>query len=582
MTTNSSDTFLKDPLFQKAMNNLQIGNWRDGLEMINQLIENYPGSLELGSLHQEMQLRANIDDDEREDTAADKRHQLKKNILRLAFLVLIVALTIWGILTYSAWIQDQLVAAGNRFDSEVRTIEMAAKFRNGQNLLIAGRVDEAQATFMEIVEIDSNYPGIEQAIEQADKILVLEEKYTQAMQFIDDNDMATALVVLESISSIDPYYKDVSVRIDEINNQFLLADLNSQADSTYKQQDWEMAASRYETIRAINPQYKHELIEERLLDSYIQAAFGVLSADTSSFEALETAEEYYRKALALRPQDPNVLLERERTRQIFRDSLSQKYVEAALAVLGDETDSLKVIQVAEENFRKAFALTPNNPEVETQYNLAQRYLQAQDDFTKGNYDEVIESLSILYQENPEYASGTAQQTLFEAYISRGTTLMMDGEYLLALNDFQRATAIAENNPDSVLSIFSAKIKVAEAHGALANYEEAVFSYEDAMDLIDLTLITDKEFESTRAKLANADHLADIRYFRQAFRLFKDAAPNVLTSFSTLTHIVESEDYLTSLANRYNTTVEAIVKVNNLISPKQIQAGQELIIPGTQP
>jgi len=68
--------------------------------------------------------------------------------------------------------------------------------------------------------MDSNYPGIEQALEQADKILVLEDKYTQAMQFIDDNDVATALVVLESISSIDPYYKDVSLRIDEINNQF--------------------------------------------------------------------------------------------------------------------------------------------------------------------------------------------------------------------------------------------------------------------------------------------------------------------------------------------------------------------------
>lgn len=582
MSINTSDTFLNDPLFQRAMNNLQVGNWQDGLDVLNQLIENYPLSQELQSLHQEMQIRAKIDDDELDEIAAGKRQRLKKRLLRMGFLAVIFVVTIWGILTYSAWIQDQLVVAGKRFDSEVRTIEMAAKFRNSQNLMIAGRVDEAQAIFMEIAEIDSKYPGIEQAMEQADKILDLENKYTQALQLIDSNDLAAALVVFESISSIDPYYKDVAVRIDEINNQFFLADLFTQAESTYKQHDWEQAASRYETIHAINPKYKNDLIEERLLESYIQAAYNILAADTNSFEALESAEEYYRKALALRPQDPNVLLERERTRQVFRDSLSQKYVEAALAALGNESDSLKVIQVAEDNFRKAFALTPNNPDVKSQYELAQRYLQAQDDFTKGKFDAVIESLSILYQENPEYASGTARQTLYEAYISRGNYLMASGEYLLALNDFQRATAIAENNPESILSIYSAKIKVAEAHGALTDYEDAVFSYEDAMDLIDLTLITDKEFESTRKKLADADHLAEIRYYRQAYKIYKDAAPKVLTSYSALTHIVETEDYLTSLANRYHTTVEAIVKVNNLISPKQIQAGQELIIPGTQP
>jgi hypothetical protein len=70
--------------------------------------------------------------------------------------------------------------------------------------------------------------------------------------------------------------------------------------------------------------------------------------------------------------------------------------------------------------------------------------------------------------------------------------------------------------------------------------------------------------------------------RQAYRLYKDAAPKVLTSLATITYVLESDDYLTSLANRYNTTVGAIMGLNNLISPKQIQAGQELIIPGTQP
>jgi tetratricopeptide (TPR) repeat protein len=582
MTVSTSENYLKDPLFQKAMNNLQVGNWKDGLDELNQLSENYPLSHGLQSLRQEMQLRATIDDDELEEIAAGKRRQFIKNLVRLGLLVVIFAITFWGILRYSEWIQGQLTVASKRFDSEIRTIEMAAKFRNAQNLIIAGRVEEAQSAFAEIVEIDAKYPGLEQAMEQAEKLLDLENQYTQAMQLISNNDLPAALVILESISSIDPFYKDVAVRIDEINNQFFLTDLYTQAERAFQQKDWKQAVSGYETVRAINPEYKHDLIEERLLDSYIQAAYNALAENSDSFDALEIAESYYRRALSLRPQDPTVLLERDRTRQIFRDSLSQKYVEAALAALGGETDSLKKIQVAEEYFQKAFALTPSNPDVRSQYDLAQRYLQAQDDFNGGKFDEVIESLSALYLENPGYASGTAKQTLYEAHISRGNYLMASGEYLLALNDYQRATAIAENNPDSILSIYAGKIKVAEAYGALTNYEDAVFSYEDAMDLIDLTLITDIEFEPTRAKLTDADNLAANRYYRQAFKLYKDAAPNVLTSFSALTHIVETEDYLTSLANRYHTTVEAIINVNNLISPKQIQTGQELIIPGTQP
>ncbi|MGW8250766.1 MAG: LysM peptidoglycan-binding domain-containing protein [Anaerolineales bacterium] len=582
MTVNTSDNYLKDPLFQRAMNSLQLGNWQDGLSELDQLVQNYPASRELKSLKEEMRLRARVDDDEREDIAAEKRQRLRKNLLRLVFLALLFVAILWGVLTYSTWIQNQLLAASNRLDSQVRTIEMAAKFRNGQNLMVAGRVDEALVLFEEIAAVDKQYPGLEQAMQHVNQQLDLEAKYFQAMQFLDRNDLPAALAVFESITSIDPYYKDVAIRTDEINNQFFLADLYNQADRAYQQKQWEQAASGYETIRAINQQYKQEQIEGRLLDSYLQAADSLLAAQSDSFEALESAEGYYRKALALRPQDEQVLQERERTRAIFREGLSEKYVQAALAALGGETDSIKALEVAEEYFRKAFALTPDNPDVQAQYDLAQRYLQAQDDFNQGNYDAVIESLGVLYQDDPNYASGTARQTLYEAHIARGNYLMASGEYLLALNDFQRASAIAENNPESLLSIYSAKIKVGEAFGALTNYEDAVFVYEDALELVDLSLITDKEFEPTREKLAEADHLAEIRYYRQAYKLYKDAAPKVLTSFSALTHIVENEDYLTSLANRYHTTVEAIVKVNNLISPKQIQAGQELIIPGTLP
>jgi LysM repeat protein len=42
--------------------------------------------------------------------------------------------------------------------------------------------------------------------------------------------------------------------------------------------------------------------------------------------------------------------------------------------------------------------------------------------------------------------------------------------------------------------------------------------------------------------------------------------------------VASGDYLTMIASRYNTTVDAILQANNLGSNKKITIGQELVIP----
>jgi len=47
---------------------------------------------------------------------------------------------------------------------------------------------------------------------------------------------------------------------------------------------------------------------------------------------------------------------------------------------------------------------------------------------------------------------------------------------------------------------------------------------------------------------------------------------------TQIHVVQSGDVLVNIANRYGTTVSAIVQANNLANPNALQIGQELIIP----
>ena len=46
-----------------------------------------------------------------------------------------------------------------------------------------------------------------------------------------------------------------------------------------------------------------------------------------------------------------------------------------------------------------------------------------------------------------------------------------------------------------------------------------------------------------------------------------------------TYTVSAGDTITKIAQKYNTTVDAIVKVNGLTNPNAIYPGQELVIPG---
>jgi tetratricopeptide (TPR) repeat protein len=391
--------------------------------------------------------------------------------------------------------------------------------------------------------------------------------------------MLTALDAFEAIVEQQPEYLDVSIRIQEIQGQFYLLDLLDQAESAYESEDWELASSHYETMRAIAPDYRTELVEQRLIRSYMNLSSSILGAESATPEALVIADTYFRKVMVLRPRDEALLAEQNRIKNQFKDRLFQYYVQAARdAVVGQE-DSLAALESAKSFLNKALLLKPDNSNVSREVNLANAYTNALIDFDRGLIQEAISNLEYIYSQDSLYAGGTALQSMYESYMERGHDYTATGQLEAALADYQRAAEIASETEDPDLKLYFAKIKIAESFGILNNYSVAVNNYNEAVELINLQPLLDAADLDRAFLLREAERYAGIEWYRTAYRLYRRVLPATDLILNTEEIITVGEgDYLANLAKSYGTTIREILKANELSSADNIQLGQKLVIP----
>jgi LysM repeat protein len=192
---------------------------------------------------------------------------------------------------------------------------------------------------------------------------------------------------------------------------------------------------------------------------------------------------------------------------------------------------------------------------------------------------VIQELEYVIEQQAGYASGTALQTLYDAYIARGSDYIASGEYALALDDFQRAAVLAQQLSDSEPLSFEAQIMIGEAQGLLNHYQQAVLIYQDAINTIGLRArITDLQNTLTDS-LIYADYLAQAGDYQSAFYAYEKLISNRVKAYDqSVVVTVKNDDYISMLAHRYNTTVAAILSANNMNNQPRLTPGTQLIIP----
>lgn len=539
MSVHYAEPHVNDPLYQSALNFLQQGDWENGILQLDQLILQYPLDHKLRTLRQEMHMRARIDRDEEHDQSIERRRRITKLATRLWALVLVLILILTGYRSISTFIQERIEATSEILEREFLLLEQSTKFRDAQALLRADRPDEALVLLEEITASGIEIPELENTLAQAQTSSLLIDDYSEGLLQMDRGNWNAAQTIFKQILDKDPTFRDVSILLADLERLSLISEISLVTDQYYETGEWVAAVEGYESIRALDAEFQPREIEEKLFTSYVNAAKSALVDQADSLQALEIAESYFRKALALRPQDPEVKSERE---------------------------------------------------------LAHLYLKAQSDFNKGLWSEVISGLEIVNAENPEYALGTARQTLYEAYIARGDALMAKGEYEEAMEDYQRTSVLANQDPEAVLRLYEAHLKIAEVQGAQGNFENAVFHYRTAVDISELRTRASRNNAAQAAMLTQAEKSAQEGNYSVAYEEYRKALGivpgNNCLSYGSyqealglanarermFTHEVQPGEYLTMLANRYRSTVCAIVVANDLSDPDLIYQGQNLLIP----
>jgi tetratricopeptide (TPR) repeat protein len=579
MSSYESGSYIESPLFKEAMGYFWVGKWREGFVKLAEIEKRYPMESDLRTLRQMMDVRSRISEYEVEEIKRNRILHLAKTALRIFLSVVIIVAVLAGISTYSGWIQAQIAKAQTEFSVNVEQAQLSLEFRNAKQLIIAGRSDEALNAYEKIKAVNPNFPGLMEAIEQAQSLKDIEVQYIQAMNLLNLGDSAQALDLLTGISEKMPNYRDVSIQIKNLQTQAEMTSVLQQADQAFSDGKYDDAISRYESLRLMDPTFESSQVEENLFQSYIQAANLLKLSPVKSLENLQKIDKYFSNALALRPLDRDALAARTQIRSVIEDSMIGEYISRAQSALANAPDSLEAQKTAEQYLSQALAIRPNDPEILTQFQMAQAYVQAVSNFANAKWDSVVGQLEFVVGQQAGYANGTALQTLFDAYIARGSDFVASGEYLSALEDYQRSAVLATQLHVTESLTFESQTMIAEAQGLLNNFQEAVQIYQDALSSIGLR---DRIFSMQNAlteTLAYAENTASDHDYQTSFYAYRKLMGDRVGAYNQSTVVtVKSGDYLSMLAHRYNTTVAAIMEANNMNNQPRLTPNTQLIIP----
>ncbi|MFW6136058.1 MAG: tetratricopeptide repeat protein [Chloroflexota bacterium] len=360
-----------DSRYREGMGHLQAGEWQQAIDCFQALHRDYPADREVAEVLEEARFKAALDTETR---VKGRRWAIPWRSIITGTLIIVATIAIGVFVTTVVTRQILPSMAETRVERE-----RAQLLSEGQALLEAGELDEAQSRFAALLDQVPGHPEALQGLEEIAERRLIDDIYQQAVTFQAEGNYAEAQKLYVEILQQVPGYRDVPDRLAEVERRLEIDDLFAQAEAAYQAGQSRQALSLYERVRERNLSYERDLVEERLFELYMDVGRQIVSA----------------------PQE-------------------------------DE------LQRALSHFARALSLRPASPQAAREHRLAIACSEGFSAFNNEAWGTAIARLRAVFDERPDYLGGTAAHRLYLAYVYLGEQYEAAGNRQLAWEQYQKA------------------------------------------------------------------------------------------------------------------------------------------------
>jgi len=462
--------------------------------------------------------------------------------------------------------------------SEVDNSSLLASLNHqADQLLLGGQPGPASEIIEKIKTIDPEYINLPELSERANELLQFEVKYLNALRLINVGDNNEALKILNEIESDQSGLWDITQRIASLEKKKQIDEYLNQGDTAYQDEDWDAVITAYENVLQLDQSINDPVMKEQLLFSYLNRIIFLLQSESSSIEDLDKAEQYYRRALALFPQSKEFANQRGNLQEVSSNLLEVKFTQIAKTNLADKNQTGSSVSEAVSYLRKALQLNPTNAALQSDLKNAEVYQIAFQNFINMDMVQAVTNFNIVINEDRHFANGNASTLLYEAYYALGKQYLNAGIYLDARSNLEQAEILAWSDQENLMKLFQVQILLGDTLGKLDDYQNAVSYYQYALNAIKaqnkLLFFTDLSNQ-----YAEANFLAVIGDYRGAFKIYQEIIKQIDAVYTNSEVEISSGACLALFANENSSTVDAILKANNLPRNMVISFGRILIVP----
>ena len=568
--------FSSDPEYLELIEHYQKAEFSECEQLIESLELRYPGQPELQTIRDDLEMKGSVSS---LTSSIRKREALAKGkvTLNLILFSLVVIIGIGAVFFASSllFLSNNPIEITPNVNSQLDSLYLQA-----EQLLQSGQPSSALEVVLKIRALDPDYEKLPELIEQTNQLLEFEAHYRAALDLIEDGKIDEALNALKLLESESPGMWDIAQRIAAIEKEMMISEYLKAGNSAYQKQDWEKVIEAYESALVLNEHLNDTMMKEQLLFAYLNRIIGMLQSDNTSIEDIELSEQYYRKAVTLIPQNKEFISQRENLQQISRDLLEKKYTQLARANLADKNQTTATVNEAVYYLTKALNLNPDDAELQAEFNNAKSYQVALSSFIDMDWAQAVTNAETVVSANADFAGGNASALLYEAYYALGKKNYNSGLYFDARENLEKAEILAWADGDNQLKIFQVQVLLGDSIGKVEDYENAVSYYQYALNAINY-----QEKITGRSDLLNqyrgAEQLAAAGDYKAAFTAFQDVIAEIDTIYTISEVEVGSGVCLALFANENLSTLDAVLKANDLPTNMVISYGRVLRVPSIQ-